>query len=111
MIQQLKAHNGGTTMTDPDTAWKAYCRFAKCGHREYTMWDMVEPWERGEYPPPKPKKTSTRRRKMMTLNRALKQAMRAGVSVVNATLTPDGVRLEIANGNGRDTINEWDAVQ
>jgi hypothetical protein len=92
-------------VTEPDTAWKIYCRDAADPWARYSPIDFQEPWERRLHPP-KPKKT----RRRMTLNRALKQAARAGVSVVNATLTPDGVRLEIANGNGHDDTNEWDNI-
>ena len=50
-----------------------------------------------------------KRRRCMTLQRALKQAHKAGVSVAGATLNPDGsVELQFSEVHTR---NEWDDLK
>lgn len=87
-----------------ETAWEAFCNFAKEPNYYKDPRDM---WEIADSL--RPPKKRTRKRKV-TLDRAMKQASKAGVSVNGATITADGgVKLEL----GKDDVgpNEWDSIQ
>jgi hypothetical protein len=90
---------------DDNAAWRAMVAFSKDPTAE------VDPRESWEIHTVKPKQKQTRRRKM-TLDRALKQASKAGVKVGTATVKPDGVVLELGGKPpiDDDEPNEWDAV-
>jgi hypothetical protein len=95
-------------VTDSNTAWSDFCAFAADPWARFSLSDFQEPWE-VHTSPPKAKKT---RQRKVTLDRAMRAASKAGVSVASATITSDGgVRLEIANGSNGHDINEWDSVQ
>ena len=85
-----------------DDAWRALCTFAR---HPYLQSDLDEPWDIITTKP-KPKQT---RKRTITLARAMKQATKAGVSVRNAMLKPDGVELQL--GEPVETTNPWDSVQ
>jgi hypothetical protein len=84
-----------------DNPWTTLCSFARYPYPA----DDREPWDVVTTPRPK---TKTRKRRM-TLARALRQADKAGVSVSNAVIKPDGVELQL--GETVETGNEWDTVQ
>ena len=90
-------------MTDKPDPWAAFCAFAKHPYRDQ---DPRERWDIATTPRLKIK---TRKRKM-TLVRALKQATRAGLSVSEATIKPDGVTLQLGEATP-DQANPWDSVQ
>jgi hypothetical protein len=93
---------GGITMENRD-AWRALCAFAKQPHRSD---DPREPWE-VVTSSAKPK-TKSRRRKI-TVDRAMRQAAKAGLSVSAATITADG-GVELRLGEPQQP-NPWDSVQ
>ena len=78
-------------------AWTALCAFAKDPERRG---DYREPWE----------VPTARRKRKVSLARAMKQADKAGLSVTAATLTADGVELHWSEASA-NTSNEWDSVQ
>jgi len=86
-----------------DDVWAALCAFAK---NPQLQGDPREPWEIVTTRKPKPK---TRKRKM-TLARALRQADKAGVAVSSATITANGVELQMGE-TAVETANEGDSVQ
>ncbi len=87
---------------DDDAAWKTYCRFMELGSEP----DWREPWEVETRPKRRARKRS------VTLDRALKQASKAGIAVSGASLNADGSATLIFGEapNGHD-FNEWDTVQ
>jgi hypothetical protein len=85
-----------------DDAWQALCAFVRHPYRQS---DLDEPWD---IITTKPKSKQTRKRRM-TVARAMKQATRAGVSVRNVVVKPDGVELQL--GEAVETPNPWDSVQ
>jgi hypothetical protein len=92
-------------MGKSETAWQAFCNFAK--DPNYYK-DPREAWEIADTL--KPPKKQTRKRKM-TLGRAMKQANKAGVAVNGATITADGgVKLELGEASQIE-VNPWDHVQ
>ncbi len=90
-------------MGNNDQAWKSLCEFVK--HRPV---DDPEPWEVTTVKPTVKPVKRTRKRKL-TLDRAMRQASKAGIAVSSATLTPDGVKLEL--GEATNQTNPWDSVQ
>lgn len=85
--------------------WQALCAFVRHPYPD----DDREPWDIITTRP-KPKQTRKRR---MTLARALRQADKAGVSVSNVVVKPEGVELQLGEtppSNGHDQVNEWDEV-
>jgi hypothetical protein len=89
--------------------WRALCAFAK-NPNAYLYPDDPEPWEVITTKPPTKKLKRTRQRQL-TLDRAMRQANKAGVAVKSATLTPDGVKLDLGDQANSDQPNPWDSVQ
>jgi hypothetical protein len=85
-----------------DNPWTALCNFVKHPYPadDRERWDIITT---------KPKPKQTRRRKM-TLARAMKQATKAGVSVRQVMVKPEGVELQLGE-TVEITPNEWDSVQ
>jgi hypothetical protein len=84
-----------------DDAWRALIDFAAGSPPT----DDREPWDVSTSPPKK------KRRRKVSLSRALAQANRAGVEVKAATLTPEGgVTIEIGEADATKP-NSWDDVQ
>ena len=83
-------------------AWKAFCAFSRNPYPD----DDREPWDVVTTPRPKIKS----RKRRMTLARAMKQAKRAGLSVSEATVTSNGITLQLGEATP-DQANPWDAVQ
>jgi hypothetical protein len=108
-------------MIDNNPAWTALCDLAKLpwrvstcpttGVRVFTQSDRHpddhrEPWD---IITTKAKPIKARRRKI-TLARAMKQASKAGVSVRQVMVKPEGVELQLGE-TVEITPNEWDSVQ
>ena len=87
-----------------DTAYRAFMKGVpvRGGPSE------VEPWDQETHPP---KKQPIKRKCKVTIDRAMKQANQAGLSVSSATVTAEGgVKLELGEtSNGQH--NPWDDVQ
>jgi hypothetical protein len=81
------------------SSWAALCDFVKTGPGD----DTREPWEIVTSPA-KPK-----RRRKVTVDRAMRQAAKAGLSVSSATITADG-GVELRIGEPQQP-NPWDGVQ
>jgi hypothetical protein len=91
-----------------DDAWNGLCDFVKHPQR-YA--DPREPWEVITTP----RKTRLTRKRRVTVARAMKQAVKAGVSVRDVIVKSDGsVELQLGNQPPQnveaDTANEWDEV-
>lgn len=61
--------------------------------------------------PTTPRRKIKPRKRKLTLDRALRQAEKAGLRVASAVLTPEGVKLELGESEGGQTANPWDTVQ
>lgn len=83
--------------------WGALCAYAEFPYPN----DDREPWDVICTPR---KKIRTRQRKV-TLARALKQADQAGVAIRNATVTPNGIELQLGEATSENQPNPWDSVQ
>lgn len=89
-----------------EAAWQALIRFNRRGFLpddDRDRWDVVT----------RPARKRMRKRRI-TLDRAMRQASKAGVAVNGAIVNSDGsVTLtfgEPANGSAKE-VNEWDTVQ
>lgn len=91
-------------MGKSETPWQALCNFA--ADPNYYK-DPRETWEILETTKPPAKKRSRKRK--MTLDRAMRQVDKAGLRIASATLTPEGVKLEL--GEVDQTANPWDSIQ
>jgi hypothetical protein len=89
-----------------DAAWKYFCLWAQHPCR-YDGSDLEEPWDVKTI---KPKK---RRKRKVTLSKAMHAAQREGLVVSGATITTEGITLAF----GEETAvlpnghNAWDDVQ
>jgi hypothetical protein len=91
-------------VSDDNAAWKALCVYAAHPERFSREHPSLEPWEIKTIKPPK------KRRRPVTLQRAMKAASKAGIAVAGATLTPEGVKLDIGEAV-QHSPNPWDSVQ
>ena len=90
-----------------DAAWQALCAFAKNSIvRGEPRVYLEEPWE-VTTSPAKPK-IKTRKVKV-TLDRAMKQANKAGIAISGATINADG-SATLHFGEPQQS-NPWDSVQ
>jgi hypothetical protein len=93
--------------------WKACVEFIKKPIPLYHQ----RPWPTPPISPfaikPKPPIQTIKRtrRRQLTLDRAMRQANKAGITVKSATLTPDGVKLDLGDQANSDQPNPWDSVQ
>jgi hypothetical protein len=88
--------------------WTALCDFVKHPHRGA---DPREPWE--VIITPAETKTRLTRKRRVTVARAIKQAAKAGISVRDVVVKPDGsVALQLGESASAfvETANEWDEV-
>lgn len=95
-------------------AWKAFCDFATSQAK--SRFPDEEPWDVVMAPAAKAKPKLKRKRKP-TIAAAMRQAAKAGVTPVAATIKPDGsVSLQFGCADGDSSSiearheNEWDEV-
>jgi hypothetical protein len=85
-----------------DAAWRAFIEFV---HNPEGR-SCTEPWDTPTVPKTKPK---TRRRRHITLERAMKEAEKAGIKPTSAKVTADGVQFDLTeHAANDDSQNEWD---